>query len=48
MAFTGAYLTIIYTVLLHFTIAGTNSWIFDIMDIGDKYLNEHIPNWSDQ
>ena len=38
MAFTGAYLTIIYTVLLHFTIAGTNSWIFDIMDIGDKYL----------
>ena len=36
MAFTGAYLTIIYTVLLHFTIAGTNSWIFNIMDVKSK------------
>ena len=33
MAFTGAYLTIIYTVLLHFTIVGTNSWIFNSLDI---------------
>ena len=38
MGFTGAYLTIIYTVLLHFTIVGTNSWIFDIVNIGDKYF----------
>ena len=30
MAFTGAYLVIIYTVLLHFTIYGTNSWIVNI------------------
>ena len=36
MAFTGAYLTIIYTVLLHFTIVGTNSWILNIMDTGSK------------
>ena len=36
MAFTGAYLTIIYTVLLHFTIAGTNSWIFNIVDTRSK------------
>ena len=36
MAFTGAYLTIIYTVFLHFTIAGTNSWIFNIVDNKDK------------
>ena len=36
MAFTGAYLTIIYTVLLHFTIAGTNSWIFTILDVRSK------------
>ena len=33
MAFTGACLTIIYTVLLHFTIVGTNSWIFNSLDI---------------
>ena len=33
MAFTGAYLTIIYTVLLHFTVVGTNSWIFNSLDI---------------
>ena len=32
MAFTGAYLTIIYAVLLHFTVLGTNSWIFNIVD----------------
>ena len=38
MAFTGAYLTIIYTVLLHFTVVGTNSWILNIMDIREKYL----------
>ena len=38
MAFTGAYLTIIYTVLLHFTVVGTNSWIFSIVNIGDKYF----------
>ena len=36
MAFTGAYLTIIYTVLLHFTIAGTNSWIFNIINVRSK------------
>ena len=36
MAFTGAYLTIIYTVLLHFTVVGTNSWIFSIVDTGSK------------
>ena len=36
MTFTGAYLTIIYTVLLHFTIAGTNSWIFNILDVEAK------------
>ena len=36
MAFTGAYLTIIYTVLLHFTIVGTNSWILNILDTGSK------------
>ena len=33
MAFTGAYLTIIYTVLLHFTVVGTNSWIFNSLNI---------------
>ena len=38
MAFTGAYLTIIYTVLLHFTVLGTNSWIFNIVNIRDKYF----------
>ena len=36
MAFTGAYLTIIYAVLLHFTVVGNNSWIFNIMNIGSK------------
>ena len=30
----GFYWSIIYTVLLHFTVVGTNSWI---MNIGDKY-----------
>ena len=38
MAFTGAYLTIIYTVLLHFTIAGNNSWIINTVNAGDSYL----------
>ena len=38
MSFAGAYLTIIYSVLLHFTILGTNSWIFDIVDTGTKLL----------
>ena len=38
MAFTGAYLTIIYTVLLHFTILGTNSWIFNSWDIEMKFF----------
>ena len=33
MSFTGAYLTILYTVLLHFTFVGTNSLAFNIMDI---------------
>ena len=36
MAFTGAYLTIIYTVLLHFTVVGTNPWIFNTVDTGSK------------
>ena len=36
MAFTGAYLTIIYTMLLHFTVVGTNSWIFNNVDTGSK------------
>ena len=36
MAFTGAYQTIIYTVLLHFTVVGTNSWIFNIVDNKSK------------
>ena len=36
MAFTGAYLTIIYTVLLHFTVVGTNPWIFNIVDVRIK------------
>ena len=36
MGFTGAYLTIIYTVLLHFTVVGTNSWIFNTMVTGSK------------
>ena len=38
MSFAGAYLTIIFAVLLHFTILGTNSWIFDIVDTGTKLL----------
>ena len=38
MAFTGAYLTIMYTVLLHFTVLGTNSWIFNTVNIGGKLL----------
>ena len=38
MVFTGAYLTIIYTVLLHFTLVGTNSWILNIQYTGDKML----------
>ena len=38
MAFTGAYLTIVYTVLLHFTVVGTNSWIFNILDIRNKLI----------
>ena len=37
MAFTGAYLTIIYTVLLHFTIIGTNSWILSTLYVGSKF-----------
>ena len=36
MTFTGAYLTILYTVLLHFTFAGTNSFAFNILNIGSK------------
>ena len=36
MAFTGAYLTITYTVLLHFTFAGTNSLAFYLMDVKVK------------
>ena len=36
MAFTGAFLTIIYTVSLHFTVVGTNSWIFRVSNIGSK------------
>ena len=38
MAFTGAYLTIIYTVLLHFTVIGTNAWILNVMNAGNKVL----------
>ena len=38
MAFTGAYLNIIYTVLLHFTVVGTNSWIINTVNAGDRYL----------
>ena len=38
MAFTGAYLTIIYTVLLHFTVVGTNSLTLNALNIGSKLL----------
>ena len=38
MAFTGAYLTIIYSVLLHFTVIGTNAWILNILNAGSKGL----------
>ena len=39
MAFTGAYLTIIYTVLLHFTILGTNSLeLYIASDTGSKVV----------
>ena len=38
MAFTGAYLTIIYAVLLHFTVIGTNAWIFSILNAGIKAI----------
>ena len=38
MAITGAYLTIIYTVLLHFRIVATNSWIFNIFNNGTKLI----------
>ena len=38
MAFTGAYLTIIYSVLLHFTVIGTNAWILNILNAGNKVL----------
>ena len=38
MAFNGAYLTIIYTVLLHFTVVGTNSWIFNIVDVAGNFI----------
>ena len=38
MAFTGVYLTIIYTVLLHFNVVGTNAWIVYIVDIGGKLM----------
>ena len=37
MAFTGAYLTVIYTVLLHFTVVGINSWIFDNLYVASKF-----------
>ena len=36
MAFTGAYLTIVYTVLLHFTVLGTDSRKFNFVDIDIK------------
>ena len=38
MAFTGAYLTIIYSVLLHFTVIGTNAWILNVITAGSKAL----------
>ena len=38
MAFTGAYLTIIYTVLLHFTAVGTNSWLYSLLNVGIKFF----------
>ena len=42
MAFTGAYLTIIYTVLLHFTIVGINSWILNTLYVGSN-LKFYLP-----
>ena len=36
MGFPGAYLVIIYTVLLHFTILGTNSWLINTLDTDSK------------
>ena len=35
MAFAGAYLTIIYTVLIHFTVVG-NNWVLNIFDVRSK------------
>ena len=42
MAFTGAYLTIIYTVLLHFAIVGINSWILNTLYVGSN-LKFYLP-----
>ena len=36
MGFPGAYLVIIYTVLLHITILGANSWLNNTIDTGSK------------
>ena len=38
MAFPGAYLTIIYAVLLHFTVVGTNSGLINFLDINVKTI----------
>ena len=36
--FAGAYLTIVYSVLLHFTTNGINSWVFNILDSGSRII----------
>ena len=38
MAFPGAYLTIIYTVLLHFTALGINSYLLNVLDSNNKAI----------
>ena len=38
MGFPGAYLVIIYTVLLHFTILGTNSWLINLLNTDSKIV----------
>ena len=38
MQFPGVYLVIIYTVLLHFTTLGTNSWLINVVDADKKAI----------
>ena len=38
MQFPGVYLVIIYTVLLHFTTLGTNSWLINVVDADTKAI----------